>query len=111
MRVAGCHHFQVQRAEGGLVRRNSKSRKGLERRYRKFAWIFGTSAIVVALLYWEQAAVLYVLSTLAISALLVVVMLSNLEARDQELHQAALKKLDTWNVESTVSASPKKEVA
>jgi Flp pilus assembly protein TadB len=93
------------------VRSNSKSKTGLERRYRKFAWIFGTSAIVVALLYWEQAAVLYVLSTLAISALLVVVMLSNLEARNQELHQAALKKMDARNADSTVSAAPRKEVA
>jgi len=93
------------------VRSNSKSKTGLERRYRKFAWIFGTSAIVVALLYWEQAAVLYVLSTLAISALLVAVMLSNLEARDQELHQGALKKMDTRNAESTVSAAAQKEVA
>ena len=89
MRVAACH---PQRAEGGLV--NSKSRTGSKRRYRKFAWVFGTSAIVITLLYWEQAALLYVLSTLAISALLVVVMFSNLEARDKELHQAALKKMD-----------------
>ena len=111
MRVAGCHHFQVQRAEGGLVRRNSKSRKGLERRYRKFAWIFGTSAIVVALLYWEQAAVLYVLSTLALCAMLLLVMFSNLEARDKELHQTALEKMDARDAESTRSASLKKEVA
>ena len=55
--------------------------------YRKFAWIFGASAIVIALLYWEQAAVLYVLSTLAICALLLVVMFSNLEARGTELHE------------------------
>ena len=92
------------------MRRNSKSRivKG---RYRKFAWIFGASAIVIALLYWEQAAVLYVLSTLAISAVLVVVMFANLEGRDRELHQAALKKMDTRDAESTRSPSPKREVA
>ena len=47
------------------------------KRYRKFAWIFGTSAIVIALLYWEQAAVLYVLSTLAMCVLLLVVAFSN----------------------------------
>jgi hypothetical protein len=56
-------------------------------RFRKFAWIFGTSAIVISLLYWEQAAVLYVLATLAVCALLLVVAFSNLEARDNELHQ------------------------
>ena len=56
-------------------------------RFRKFAWIFGTSAIAISLLYWEQAAALYVLSTLALCALLLVVAFSNLEARDNELHQ------------------------
>ncbi|HEX7773851.1 MAG TPA: hypothetical protein VF435_15625 [Pyrinomonadaceae bacterium] len=71
------------------MRRNSKSRI---RRYRKFAWVFGTGAIIIALLYWEQAAMLYVLSTLAICALLVVVMFANLEGRDKELHQG-LRKL------------------
>lgn len=92
------------------MRRNSKSRVG-NRRNRKFAWIFGASAIVIALLYWEQAAVLYVLSTLAICALLVVVMFANLEGRDKELHEAALKRMDTRDAESTRSTSPKKEVA
>ena len=91
------------------MRRNSNSQIiDLKRRYRKFAWIFGTSAIVIALLYWEQAAVLYVLSTLALSALLLVVMFSNLEARDKEHHQAALDKM---NAESTHTTSPKKKVA
>jgi hypothetical protein len=89
------------------VRRSNLGR----RRYRKFAWIFGTSAIVIALLYWEQAAVLYVLSTLAICALLVVVMFSNLEGRDNELHHAALAKMDARDVESTRSSTPKREVA
>ena len=93
------------------MRRRSKSRPGLERRYRKFAWIFGTSAIVIAMLYWEQAAVLYVLSTLAICALLVVVMFSNLEGRDKELHQAALEKMDARDAKSTRSTSPEREAA
>jgi Flp pilus assembly protein TadB len=100
---------KVQRAEGNLVRLNRG--KDLKRRYRKFAWIFGTSAIVIALLYWEQAAMLYVLSTLAICAVLLVVMFSNLEGRDTELHQAALEKMDARDVESTRATPPKKEVA
>ena len=72
--------------------RRSKSIINSKRRSRKFAWIFGTSAIVIALLYWEQAAALYVLSTLTICALLLVVMFSNLEAQDKELREAALEK-------------------
>lgn len=86
--------------------RNSKSRSK-----RKSVWVLGTSAIAIALLYWEQAAVLYVLSTLAICALLVVVMFSNLEARDKELHQAALEKMVARDAEPTRAASAKKEVA
>jgi hypothetical protein len=82
-----------------------------KRRYRKFAWIFGSSAIVIALLYWEQAAVLYVLSTLAVCALLLVVMFSNLEARDKELNQTALENMVARDAESTRSASAKKRVA
>ena len=91
--------------------RRSESGTGLTPRYRKFAWIFGASAVVIALLYWEQAAVLYVLSTLAICALLLVVMFSNLETRDRKLHQAALEKMDARDAESTRPTSLKKEVA
>ena len=80
-------------------------------RFRKFAWIFGTSAIVISLLYWEQAAVLYVLSTLAMCALLLVVAFSNLEARDKELHQTALENMDARDAESMRSVSAKKRVA
>lgn len=93
------------------MRRNSKSRISFKRRYRKFTWIFGSSAIVIALLYWEQAAVLYVLSTLAVCALLIVVMFSNLEARDKEIHQTALENMVAQDAESTRSASAKKRVA
>ena len=93
------------------MRRNSKSRISLKRRYSKFAWIFGSSAIVIALLYWEQAAVLYVLSTLAMCALLLVVMFSNLEARDKQLHQTALENMAAQDAESTHSVSANKRVA
>ena len=93
------------------MRRHSKSRTSFKRRYRKFGWIFGSSAVVIALLYWEQAAVLYVLATLAMCALLLVVMFSNLEARDKELHQAKLKNMDARDAESTHSVSAKKRVA
>lgn len=90
------------------MRRGSELRK---RRYRKFAWIFGSIAIVIALLYWEQAAVLYVLSTLVLCALLLVVAFSNLEARDKELHQTALENMDVRDAEPTPSRSVKKRVA
>ena len=89
--------------------RKRKSRINFGRRRRRFTWIFSASATVIALLYWEQTAVLYILSTLALCALMLVVAFSNLEARDQELHEAALKT--TRDTESTRSPSAKKEAA
>ncbi len=93
------------------MRRNRKSRISSKQRYRKFAWILGPTAIVVALLYWEQAAILYVLSTLVMCALLLVVAFSNLEARDKEHHRTALENMDARDAESTPSRSAKKRVA
>lgn len=93
------------------MRRNSKSRISFKPRYRKFAWIFGSTAMVIALLYWEQVAVLYVVSTLAMCMLLLVVAFSNLEARDKEHHRTALKNMAAQDAESTRSASTKKRVA
>ena len=92
-------------AQKSVGRREALVRR--KRRYRKFAWIFGSSAVVIALLYWEQAAVLYVLSTLALCAVLLVVAFSNLEARDKELHQ----NMAGQDAGSTRSASAKKRVA
>ena len=59
------------------------------RRRRKFFWLFAALA-VSALLFEEQVAVLFVLSTLAICGLLIVVAFSNLEARDVEMQATAI---------------------
>jgi len=53
------------------------------RRRSKFFWLF-MAAAMSALLYTEQAAALYVLSTLAICGLMLVVAFSNLEVRDPQ---------------------------
>ena len=66
---------------------------------------------MIALLYWEQAAVLYVLSTVAMCALLLVVAFSNLEARDKELHQMSLENVLARDAEASGSESAKKRVA
>lgn len=71
-----------------MMRRTDKRTRGGRSR-RKFVWIFGGIATVCALLYWEQAAVLYVLSTLAVCGLMLVVAFANLEKKDKELHQQA----------------------
>ena len=95
------------------MRGKRKSRISFSRRRRRFAWIFGASATVIALLYWEQMAALFVLSTLAMCALMLVVAFSNLEARDKEMHQAALEKTGPApdDAESVRHATRKKRVA
>jgi hypothetical protein len=63
------------------------------RRVRKLFWLFAAAA-VCALLFEEQAAVLYVVSTLVTCGLLFVVAISNLEARDAEMQTAAIRTDD-----------------
>jgi len=70
-----------------MTRRN-KRRMDSRRRHRKLLWIFFGASIVSALLYWEQAALLYVISTLAICGLMLIVAFANLEKKDKELHQS-----------------------
>ena len=75
------------------MRRNKKRRIRSARRHRNLLWIFGGTFTICVLLYWEQAGLLFVLSTLALCGLLLVVAFSNLEARDKETHNRALEKL------------------
>lgn len=63
------------------------------RRVRKLFWLFAAAA-VCALLFGEQAAVLYVLATLATCGLLIVVAISNWKARDAA-RETALSELTT----------------
>jgi hypothetical protein len=49
------------------------------RRLRTFLWIAGFAALIIGLLYYEQAAILYLLATLGLTGLLVVVGLSDLD--------------------------------
>jgi hypothetical protein len=74
----------------GSMRRQNKM-KIQRRRRRKFFWLFAAAA-VCALLFDEQVAFLYVLSTLALCGLLIVVAFSNLEGRDAEMQAAVIKE-------------------
>jgi hypothetical protein len=67
-----------------LSRRVSR-RRGPKRRRRGLIWVSGAVAFVSALLYWEQTALLYVLSTLAMCGLLLVVAFSDLKGSGKEL--------------------------
>lgn len=48
------------------------------RRLISFGWMTAIVILTAALIYWEQTAVLYILSTLGVTALLVVVALADL---------------------------------
>ncbi len=71
-----------------------KNKIRLQRRHRrKFFWLFALAA-VSALVFAEQIALLYVLSTFAMVGLLIVVAFSNLEARDREMQAVTIRQDD-----------------
>jgi len=64
-----------------------------ERRRRKLItalWTLGISAVVIALIYFEKTAILYILCTVSIAVLLLIVAFSDLahEQKGQDLAQA-----------------------
>ena len=71
--------------------RHQDKMKIQRRRRRKLFWLFAALA-VCALLFEEQVAVLYVLSTVVLCGLMIVVAFSNLEARDAEMQTAAIRE-------------------
>jgi len=72
--------------------RYQNKKKLQRRRVRKLFWLFAAAA-VCALLFEEQAAVLYVASTLATCGLLIVVAISKSEVRDAQMQAA---RRSTW---------------
>ena len=73
--------------KGDRLSQENRTMGGRDGWRRTFAWVFGATAAVSAMLYWEQTALLYVLSTLAMCGLLLVVAFSDLEGRDKELNR------------------------
>ena len=59
-----------QRISGARTRKNSRS--------MTYLWLAIMAAIVIGLIYYEQTALLYILATLGVTALLVVVALADL---------------------------------
>ena len=71
---------------------NRKTLAG-DRRRRKLItalWALGVSAVVILLIYLERTAILYILCTLSIAALLLIVAFSDLahDTKEPELAQA-----------------------
>jgi hypothetical protein len=58
-------------------------------RGRTKLYALGALAAVSALIYWEQAALLYIASTLFICVVLILVAFGNLEGRDRQLASAS----------------------
>ena len=88
---SAAHECAIKQTKGVGPMRLQNKIKIKRRRRRKFFWLF-TAAAVCALLFEEQTAVLYVLSTLAMCGLLIVVAFSNLEARDAEMQTVAIRE-------------------
>lgn len=63
-----------------------------ERRRRKLItalWTLGISAAVIALIYFERTAILYILCTVSIAVLLLIVAFSDLAHEQKDLAQAS----------------------
>ncbi len=54
-------------------------------RRKTYVWMLSGLAVVSALLYWDQIAVLYIVSTLVLTALLLAVAFSDLGRGEREL--------------------------
>jgi hypothetical protein len=63
--------------------RKTGGQAGLSQRQKSWILLIIATGIVVSLLYWEQIALLYVLATLSVTALLVVVAVSDLHGGNE----------------------------
>ena len=84
--------YTIKTKKGVGSMRHQDKMKIQRRRRKKLFWLFAALA-VCALLFEEQVAVLYVLSTLTVCGLMIVVAFSNLEARDAEMQTAAIREV------------------
>ena len=83
---------QTQRGFGSM--RHQNKIKIQRRRVRKLFWLFAAAA-VCALLFEEQAAVLYVLLTLATCGLLIVVAISRIWKPEMQRYRLSPSELRT----------------
>lgn len=85
------------------VRRNAAA----DRRRRKLItglWALALSAVVIVLIVLEKTAILYILATLGVCALLAVVAFSNLDQTDKGIEEVARLKDDAATVATSASA-------
>ena len=70
------------------MKKTVENRKRPKWRGRTKLYALAALIIVSALIYWEQAALLYVVSTLMICLVLLAVAFADLEGKDRQLSQA-----------------------
>lgn len=78
--------------------------RGRTGRRSELIWVFAAVVVIAALLYWEQAAVVYVLSILAVSAFLLVVAFSDLDRGKAESDASTVGKNEA--LADVVEAAP-----
>jgi uncharacterized membrane protein len=64
--------------------RNALTESRRRRRLFTATWIIALSVLTISLIYWEKTAILYILATLGLSALLVAVAFSDLKGHDKQ---------------------------
>ena len=90
-REPSCPAGNLLRNNRRVKRMNRKTMAG-DRRRRKLItalWALGLAAVVITLIYLERTAILYILCTLGVTALLVIVAFSDLAHTDAKSKQAA----------------------
>lgn len=63
-----------------MSRRVNKSAGGRSRRLNTILWVAALAVLTIALIHYEQTAILYILATLGVTALLVIVATADLKA-------------------------------
>jgi peptidoglycan/LPS O-acetylase OafA/YrhL len=65
-----------------MSRRVNQSAGRKSRRLNTLLWVAALAVITIALIHYEQTAILYILATLGVTALLVIVALADLKGTD-----------------------------
>ncbi len=63
-------------------------------RFNNKLYLVAAVGVVSALIYWEQTALLYVVSTIAICAIMLIVAFANLEGKDKEQQQSLAEQTE-----------------
>ena len=77
---------------------SSRSVMALNRRRRRwitFIWTTVLTALIIALIYWEKTAILYILATLGVAGLLAIVAVANLGGPEKTSSDSAANSEST----------------